>query len=224
MSEPGDRPDRVVSGANRADREVMALTVTSTAELLADMLRGRRTKGDPLFTALAAARSLGLVVEDVHRTLVGQARARGETWAALGEVLHVSRQAAFQRFGPRSSLQAAHAARADPPPDPPSGIEAAARDVLGQFLARDWPALRGRFTAQMTQRASVTLLDAARVKLETESGDVVAMNEPVAQVRAGHTVVDVPMAFENGDRIGRVAFDADCRVAGLFMLPSEGAS
>jgi len=29
---------------------------------------------------------------------------------------------------------------ADPPPDPPPGMETAARDVLGQFLARDWPA------------------------------------------------------------------------------------
>jgi len=224
VSASGDGPEHPVSGANLADREVMALTVTTTAELLADMLRGRRTDGDPLFTALAASRSLALVVADVQRTLVGQARSRGDTWAALGDVLHVSRQAAFQRFGPRSSLQAAHTAGADPPPDPPPGMETAARDVLGQFLARDWPALRARFTAQMTRRASVALLDAARAKLEAEAGDVVAINEPMVQVRAGHVVVDVPMAFDNGARIGRVAFDADCRVAGLFMLSPETAT
>ena len=40
-----------------------------------------------------------MLVDDAIRVLVGQARAEGRTWAAIGEVLHVTRQAAFERFG-----------------------------------------------------------------------------------------------------------------------------
>ena len=49
--------------------------------------------------AIAATRSLDMIVEDTLRALVDQARAAGHTWAEIGELLHVSRQAAFQRFG-----------------------------------------------------------------------------------------------------------------------------
>lgn len=40
-----------------------------------------------------------MVVEDTPRALVEQARAAGHTWAEIGDLLRVSRQAAFQRFG-----------------------------------------------------------------------------------------------------------------------------
>jgi hypothetical protein len=39
-----------------------------------------------------------MVVQDTLRALVAQARAAGHTWAEIGDLLRVSRQAAFQRF------------------------------------------------------------------------------------------------------------------------------
>lgn len=33
-----------------------------------------------------------------------------------------------------------------------------------------------------------------------------------------HTIVNVPMEFEGGPMTGRVVFDTDGRIAGLFVL------
>ena len=39
--------------------------------------------------------------------------------------------------------------------------------------------------------------------------------------RDGYTVVDIPVALEHGDGIGRVVLDADRQVAGFFVRPTE---
>ena len=36
-----------------------------------------------------------------------------------------------------------------------------------------------------------------------------------------HTVVDIPLRYEAGEMKARIAFDADEKVAGLFILPPE---
>ena len=82
-------------------REVMATL------LLTNMQFGRRRAPRPrgrLFRPRSCARLprpevSTLIVEDTLHAPVEQARAAGHTWAEIGEMLHVSRQAAFQRFG-----------------------------------------------------------------------------------------------------------------------------
>jgi hypothetical protein len=77
----------------------MALMLTTNAELVADVLRAEEHSAGQFMRAIAATRSLDMVVEDTLRALVEQARPAGHTWAEIGHLLHVSRQAAFQRFG-----------------------------------------------------------------------------------------------------------------------------
>ena len=45
--------------------------------------------------------------------------------------------------------------------------------------------------------------------------------EPFVRRIGDHTVVDVPLRYEAGDMKARVAFDADEKVAGLFILAPE---
>jgi hypothetical protein len=45
--------------------------------------------------------------------------------------------------------------------------------------------------------------------------------EPFVRRIGDHTVVDIPLRYEAGDMKARVAFDADEKVAGLFILPPE---
>lgn len=47
------------------------------------------------------------------------------------------------------------------------------------------------------------------------------MGKPSIRLHDGYTVVDVLLVFEKNHRKGRVAFDADARVAGLFVLMPE---
>lgn len=78
----------------------MGLMLTTNAQMVAAVLRGEGgPQAQSLMAAIAATRTLGLLVDDTLKALVRQAREQGTTWAEIGEVLHVTRQAAFQRFG-----------------------------------------------------------------------------------------------------------------------------
>jgi acyl-CoA reductase-like NAD-dependent aldehyde dehydrogenase len=67
--------------------------------------------GSPL-EVLAAARELSGATDAALRAAVDRARAAGQSWSRIGEVLGTTRQAAFQRFG-----------RPDLAGDPPRGRE-----------------------------------------------------------------------------------------------------
>ncbi len=54
--------------------------------------------GSPM-GALAAARELSSVTDVALRAAVARARAAGQSWRDIGDVLGTTRQAAFQRFG-----------------------------------------------------------------------------------------------------------------------------
>jgi hypothetical protein len=47
------------------------------------------------------------------------------------------------------------------------------------------------------------------------------MGEPLAYPVPHGTVVDIPLYFEAGERTGRVSFDRDGEVVGLFLRPAE---
>ena len=47
------------------------------------------------------------------------------------------------------------------------------------------------------------------------------MGEPLVYQVNEATVVDLPLFFEAGDWIGRVAFDAEGRVTGLLLRPAQ---
>ena len=83
----------------QVDREVMAMMLATNVQLVADVLRADEDAQAQVMRAIAATRSLSMIVEDSLHALVDQARAGGHTWAEIGDVLRVSRQAAFQRFG-----------------------------------------------------------------------------------------------------------------------------
>ena len=213
-----EEPD--TAAAADVDRQVMARMAQANAELLVRVLRGEETvAGDPAMVALAAARSLGVVVDDILRGLVVRARADGRTWAEIGEVLHVTRQAALQRFG---------GPHTDPgPPDeapvrPLPGAAALASVLLEHFLNRRWDELRAHFDQRMLDACSVVLLASVRARLPATVDVAAGGAEPRVTQLGEHTVVDLPLSFKRGFKrvqvSGRVVFDDLARVAGFFVL------
>lgn len=192
----------------------------ANAELLVRVLRGEETlAGDPAMVALAAARSLGVVVDDILRGLVGRARAGGRTWAEIGEVLHVTRQAALQRFGgPHTDPGTPEEAPVRPLP----GAAVLAGVLLEHFLNRRWDELRAHFDQRMLDACSVVLLASVRERLPVLVEMPAGGAEPRVTQLGEHTVVDVPLSFKRGFKrvqvSGRVVFDDDARVAGFFIL------
>ncbi len=199
------------------EREVMGLMLTTNAQMVAAVLRGEGLpQSESLMAAIAATRTLGLLVEDTLRALVRQARARGATWAEIGEILHVTRQAAFQRFG---GQPADVGVEEDLKPLPEAGAKAV--EIVKLFLARKWDELLGEFDQRCREASSIELFESTLASGRATYGELMAWGTPTIAVRADYTVVDVPMAFEKGDLNGRVAFNADGQVAGLFFLPPD---
>lgn len=185
--------------------------------LVADVLRADEHSPGQVMRAIAATRSLDMIVEDIMRALVEQARSAGHTWADIGDVLHVSRQAAFQRFG-GGQCQALKEGAIAPPVE---GAVEHAVPVLNAFLDGRFDDARSMFGERMLRACSVELLTDVREKVRREAGEVQAVGTPVVSIRDGYTVVEIPVALEHAEGVGRVVLDADCQVAGFFVRPAE---
>ncbi len=198
----------------------MAALLLTNVQLVADVLRADDdgTRGQAM-RAIAATRSLDMIVQDTLRALVGQARAAGNTWAEIGELLHVSRQAAFQRFGGGQRATAE-----DGVVGPVDGAVEAAVPVLQAFLDGRFDDARATFAERMLGACSVELMADVREKVHEYGGEVQALGTPLISVRDGYTGVDIPVALERGDGIGRVVLDADRQVVGFVVRPAEATA
>lgn len=195
------------------------MMLTTNVQLVADVLRADEQAPGHVMRAIAATRSLGMIVEDTLHALIDQARAGGHTWAEIGEVLHVSRQAAFQRFGGGARPAAA-------PEDgaieaPVEGAVEHAVPVLQAFLDGRFDDARSTFNERMSKAVSEELMADVREKVRRHAGEVQAVGAPVVSVRDGYTVVDIPVSLERDDGVGRVVLDADRQVAGFIVRPAE---
>ena len=189
-------------------------------QLVASVLRadGNDAPGQAM-RAIAATRSLDMIVEDTLRALVEQARTAGHTWAEIGELLRVSRQAAFQRFGGDRRATAEDGIAV-----PVDGAVDAAVPVLQAFLDGRFDEARASFGQRMLHACSVELLADVREKVRQNGGEVHALGTPVVSVRDGYTGVDIPVALERADACGRVVLDPDRQVVGFFVRPAEAMS
>lgn len=194
--------------------------LATNVELVAAALGAQEQSAGNVMRAIAATRSLDMIVEDTLRALVAQARAAGHTWAQIGAVLHVSRQAAFQRFGGGGGGRAADAGM----PTPVAGAAERATAVVQAFLDGRFDDVRATFGERMRNACSLELLADVREKVRRQAGEAQAPGEPAVSVRDGYTVVDVPVALERADGIGRVVLDEEGRVAGFFVRPAEAIS
>jgi hypothetical protein len=199
------------------DRDVMATLLLTNVQLVAQVVRAD-DDGSPgqVMRAIAATRSLDMIVEDTLRALVEQARGAGHTWAEIGELLHVSRQAAFQRFGGVRRPTAEDGVAV-----PLDGAVEAAVPVLQAFFDGRFDDARATFGERMLDACSVELMADVREKVRQYGGEVQALGTPVVSNRDGYTGVDIPVALERADGIGRVVLDADRQVVGFFVRPAE---
>ena len=115
-SSPGDEAwpypsygDRLWLGGERGPDRALAVLVRALRGLVPET--GGRAAGDPdaLLHGMGQLAALGERVDWALLSLVGEARARGVSWQAIGTALGVSKQAAQQRFAPyvKEALQRA---------------------------------------------------------------------------------------------------------------------
>ena len=179
--------------------------------------RAARPDAEPM-GVLADATGLRASTDAALAAAVDDARDAGHSWAEVGGVLGTSRQAAFQRFGrPRSPRTGQPLELAPPLP----GADGAAVEVLAAFFAGDLARVRRDFTPAMGVEVDDERLLAVATEIASTVGAMDRLGEPVA-VRAGaYTAVEVPVACEAGDLVGRVSFTDAGDVAGLLLLPAR---
>ena len=93
--------DRLWLGGEGGQDRALAALVTAVRRTSAES--GSAQSSEDRETVLAALGHLSAIAERVDwalLSLVGEARANGASWAAVGAALGVSRQAAQQRFAP----------------------------------------------------------------------------------------------------------------------------
>ena len=154
------------------------------------------------------------------RLCVQQSRDAGHTWQEIGELLGVTRQAAFQRFGkpidPRTGEPMDKTVRM------PDAAERAVQ-IVTEILEGRMDEARQSFNAEVL----AAFTDEVRANaLASVTGLVGALEgfgdaEPFVRRIGDHTVVDIPLRYEAGDMKARVAFDTDEEVAGFFIVPPE---
>lgn len=181
---------------------------TAARRLLAELGR----PGSPQ-RAIAAGRDLSAAAEAALEAAVDRARATGQSWREIGDVLGTSRQAAFQRFGhpvdPRTG-------------DPMSrtvatGAIEQATEFLASFTAGRWEEVLGKLNDRMRERHDVNLLASGWAQMIGRYGSYEGMGK-VRPVPVGDgIVVDVLLRFEAGEAMFWVGFDPDGRVTGMRL-------
>ena len=160
------------------------------------------------------------LAEQVLKVCVQQSRDAGHTWQEIGDLLGVTRQAAFQRFGKPI----------DPRTGEPMDKTVRMADAAERAAEIVTAVLDGRMDeARQSFNAEVLAAFTDQVRgdgLATVTGLVGAFEgfgegEPFVRRIGDHTVVDIPLRYEAGDMKARVAFDTDEQVAGLFILTPE---
>jgi hypothetical protein len=218
--------------ADKAEPEIVAGQLAKAARQVVSLLREARSGAGvggpsagpgagpapaqgPGLAAIRLARELRSLADGALQVTVDRARAAGHTWQEIGDALGTTRQAAFQRFGrpidPRTGEPMGQAVL------PGAGDRAIA-------IFSDWVAGRyddvaaASFDETMTRELPPEKIAAASAQITGMVGTYQRMGEPFVRQLGDYTVVDIPMEFEASERKGRVAFNAEGQVSGLFIL------
>lgn len=169
---------------------------------------------------ISAALEVRRAAESVLGASVDAARTAGVTWQAIGDVLGTSRQAAFQRFGHPIDPRTGAPMTTTPLPDAASR----ASTIFDLISALQWDQVYSQFDETMKSQITVDKLAEGWATTAATAGAYESQGEPFVRGAEPFTIVDVPLAFEAGDMVGRVAFSASGEISGLFILTPSAAA
>jgi hypothetical protein len=200
--------------ADNPDDLVAARALAAARHLAAELSHPSAPQG-----AVTAARELSAAAETALQTAVDRARAAGQSWRDIGEVLGTSRQAAFQRFGhPVDPRTGAPMSREIPP-----GAADRAVAIFDWHDQGRWQEILDELDDAMRALHDQARLSRGWAAMVGMFGRLERIGEPSARRVADDTVVDVPLHFEAGDARGIVRFSGDGKIAGMGIRPASRA-
>jgi hypothetical protein len=183
--------------------------------LAAPVLRG---EDDPL-ELVRAAHEVQDRAEALMAAAVQQAREAGRTWQEIGEVLGVSRQAVFQRYGKPIDPRTGEVMNTSALPE----ADELARTVIDDLAHSRWADVSARFDATMRDRLTEEGLAEAWAHIVGLAGAYEGHGDTDAARAGDFTTTNTPLAFEAGDFVARITFRDDRTLAGLYILNPDVA-
>jgi hypothetical protein len=177
-----------------------------------------RAENDPL-ESIRAAQEFRAGAEALLAEAVQQARDEGRTWQEIGEVLGVSRQAVFQRYGKPIDPRTGETMNTTPLP----GADELARTVIDDLAQTRWADVRARFDAVMHDGLTEEGLAEAWAQIAGMVGAYQSHGATEATRTGLLTTTNTPLIFEAGEFVARIAFRDDRTIAGLYILNPEAA-
>lgn len=171
---------------------------------------------EPL-AALRASVAVQARAAELVAAAVERARGAGLTWQQIGDVLGVSRQAAFQRFGRPIDPRTGEAMNTTPLPEA-AGL---AETVIDDLSGSRWASVVARFDQVVAERLNAEGLAAAWAQVVGTVGAYEGHGEVELKRAADLTITTTPLAFEAGDFVARISFRDDQTIAGLLLLRPE---
>ena len=205
------------TGASTASTAGAVGSAAAGGRAAARGLLGQLLAQEPASPLGAIAFIQGAVSEigDGMQAAVQRAREAGSTWAEVGQVLGITRQAAFQRFGrpvdPRTGQPMARSV-------PPGAAERGAA-LLADLVAGRWAEACRDFNEKVAQKLDAERLALMWTRLTGMIGRLERTGESLAYQAGDLTLVEIPLHFEAAERTARVTYDRDGKVAGLHLLP-----
>ena len=167
--------------------------------------------------AVGAARDLSAAADAALQAAIDRARAAGQSWREIGDVLGTSRQAAFQRFGYPVDPRTGEPMSRDVPP----GAADRAVEIFARHDEGHWDEILAELDERMRAHLDADRLARGWAHMAGLFGRFEGTGEPSAHRAGDDVMVDVPLNWEAGDARGIVRFDAEGRIAGLGIRPAR---
>ena len=167
---------------------------------------------------VAIAAELKTVVDQVLHDSVEAARASQVSWQQVGDILGISRQAAFQRF--RN-------------PDDPRGNEhmrtktdnaliPRAEQIYHQLDSGNYESVGAEMTFVVQRVLTEKKVMGVWSQVKTMAGSLESIGESFVRPSGRNAVVvETPLSFEAADVIGRIAYNKRDKIVGMLILPAE---
>jgi len=170
---------------------------------------------------VSIAAELKTVVDQVLHDSVEDARANEVSWQQIGDLLGISRQAAFQRF--RN-------------PDDPRGNEhmrtktnealiPKAEQIYHELEADNYEAVASEMTFVAQRVLNRRKVMDVWADVRSTAGSLESIGESFVRPSGRNAVVvETPLAFEAADVIGRIAYNKRDKIVGMLILPAGNIS
>ena len=163
---------------------------------------------------------------------VQQARAQGRTWADIGEVLGISRQAAFKRFG--EVTNPADGQRITGVPMSIAVIQQLTEKVFDLIAEAKYEELEPLMHPQARKELPASLIAETWAAVLTEVGAKESYRDTHVVLPGGERVEEdatvlgnvvgvTTIQHEAGDMMGRVAVDEQHRIVGILIVAPDYA-